>query len=355
MFKPGDIVTDLFRGLRGEPSNVEARRRWPWIVLVLALIGALTALCVRLWPHERLLLKEATKAPPEEPMTEWPDDWHQVPTIIFRDRLTGKKRRVRFSHYPLGTHQRVIYSNDHQWALGWDGGGPEPGEQVVAMELQTGRTLSWPNLGQSYHYNNYWMSDSRHWLQYTTMPDGYLTLYSVTNPKEAIRLPFPDYQKARWLEVGHSLTSQNHLLIYNQRDDRGTPWVSLDIRDYRLLPSVFLTCTWHARSPTGQEIEDVDISPNGDRIAMFCNETYVSPLLALLHRWLPRVPATPKPCLGLWVTRLDGSDAHEIGHVPGPAYDEATGQTILYLVHWLPGGKQIGFMYKDVAYTVPAE
>jgi hypothetical protein len=329
------------------------RRQW-FRVVIMVLIGALTAFCICLWPHERLLLERATRAQPEGPTEKWPDDWHQAPMITFRDQITGKTRHVRFSRRPEGTHTRLIYSPDGQWGLSWDGGGPEPGQHVVAMELQTGRTLSWPNLGQTYHHGNYWMPDSHHWLQYSTMPDGYLTMYDVTNPKEAIHLPFPDYQKSKWLETGHDFTRQNHILIHNERDDHGTPWDSLTIRDYRLLPSVRLVHTWHALSPTSQEFEEVAVSPDGDRIAVFCNDTYISPLLAWLHRWLPRVPATPQQRLSLWVMRIDGTNPREIGHIPATAPDP-NGQPDVSDLLWFPSGKHLSFEYKDKLYTVPAE
>jgi hypothetical protein len=87
--------------------------------------------------------------------------WRKPPVISFHDLKTGKTRHVAFIHWPMGTHTQVFCATDGRWALCLDADGPEPRRNVIGMDLQTGRTLSWPNLGDPYHLPNLWLSDSR--------------------------------------------------------------------------------------------------------------------------------------------------------------------------------------------------
>lgn len=57
---------------------------------------------------------------------------------------------------------------------------------------------------------------------------------------------------------------------------------------------------------------------------------------------------------GLWVSRRDGKGLHEIGHLPA-SIENNTDIGTLQMIQWLPGGKQISFVYGDTLYLVDAD
>jgi hypothetical protein len=189
--------------------------------------------------------------------------------------------------------------------------------------------LSWPNLGDPYHLPNYWLSDSRRWLQFSTLEEGYFSVYSVDAPKKVVRLDFPDAGEANWRSHGHYLTNKDHLLIYNDPGISGAAWTKLDIREYRLFPSMALLSKRHFYPPAGQRIHEVSFSPSGDRIAWIAEE--------LQGR------------SALWGSNIDGSRRVEIGYMAEAGWGR--GERLL----WLPGGKRLSFVYNDNLYTVPVD
>jgi hypothetical protein len=204
------------------------------------------------------------------------------------------------------------------------------------------------------------LADSRHWLQYTTLQRGYLTLHSLDAPKQNIRLPFPNSKFEEGLDK--MVTTSDHLLtIVEQLDDdvqpndlrNATPnWAGLDIHEYRLLPHISLLHTLHVSAPPGVKMEGAKVSSSGQRIAWICSQFYISPFVLWLHRWLPRISTNPQRRFGLWVSNIDGSRMHEIGHVLLAPQDEAP---TTFELNWLPGDKRLSFVYKAALYTVPTD
>jgi hypothetical protein len=341
-------------------------RRWGW-GMVVALIGAIVALCVRLWPTERLLLDRATRiaSVDELDFRGWVSDQTTFSTIardglVFHDLTTRRSRHMPVKYWPKGTHTNTLLSPDGQWLLSYDSGGGDP--TIVGTEVQTGHTFSWPNLGDVYHLQNCWLSDSRHWLQYATLDDGYFTVYSVDQPHMATRLDFPDWKLHDWRYTDYCLTSKNYLLLYDNLPGdsevrpSGDPFdgTSITVCEYRLLPSTLLLHTYHVSSPNGQKMQSAVFSPSGDRIAILCDDTYVPPLLVWLHKWLPQIPATSQQRLSLWITRSDGSQPQEIGYIAIPKPDP-NGSADIADLEWLPSGKRLSFIYEDSVYTVPTD
>ena len=105
--------------------------------------------------------------------------------------------------------------------------------------------------------------------------------------------------------------------------------------------------------PSYVVLVDLAFSPHGDRIAWVLMQTHPSPASALLHRILPMVKLVPKTVTGLWVSQIDGSNLHEIGHLDNPSGPNKI-PPIDY-VRWLPDGKKLSFVYRDALYTVPAD
>jgi hypothetical protein len=312
---------------------------WCWLLVAL---GVVECLSVAGGAQEPLLLQRATRIASVKGPDVYSDycvwlsdhdvisvdyrqlDWHKPPVIAFHDLTTGKTHKVPFVRWPVSTHTEVVCSGDGRWALCLDTDGPEPHTNVIGMDLQTGRTLEWPSLGDPYHLPNHWLSDSRRWLQFPTLEKGYFNVYSVDAPTKVDRLDFPDAPDANWRTHGHFLTNRDHLIIYNDPGIRREPWTKLDIREYRLFPSITLLSKHHFYPPAGQQIEAVSFSPAGDRFAWIVGEQ-------------------------LWVSKLDGTDRVEIGRLPAEGWGK--GQSLI----WLPDGKRLSFVYNDSLYTVPVD
>src|SRR5579864_1463970 len=95
----------------------------------IAVIGAIAALGIFLWPRERLLLQCATRRGNVEALNYdgyrredgWlsdhefvSEDWQPSidrrlpPIIVFSDLTGGKTRRIPFTHWPRGTHTHLL-------------------------------------------------------------------------------------------------------------------------------------------------------------------------------------------------------------------------------------------------------
>jgi hypothetical protein len=325
--------------------------RWHWTIGG-ALLIALLAFCARWWPQERLLLQRATRIAAADDFEawvsnqeflrlrqSWPITATQLPQIIRCDTHTGHIQSFAVKQAVVSTHGVILPSPDGRWALCWAGDFQE-GDKVTAMNLLTGRSLTWPSAGDSYHYENLWMADSRRWLQITTVPDGYVTLFNLDTSIKPLRLPLSDHHAMLWKK--YIVTTQDHLLAYGD----------VTIREYCLLPRVVRLRTLDVHPPTSQETAYPTISPSGKYVAWSCDGEHRSPLAVWLHRWLPAVPAVPQEQYSLWVSRLDGSQMHEIGSIPVPHEEQ---NTELLSPQWLPDEKHLSFTYKDVLYTVPSD
>jgi hypothetical protein len=87
--------------------------------------------------------------------------------------------------------------------------------------------------------------------------------------------------------------------------------------------------------PSIAAIDDMVVSPRCDHVA-----------------W--KLFARERPWAGLWVSRLDGSDMHEVGGVPITRPLTLTDR-LFYDIQWRPDGKYLSFVYEDSLYVIPAE
>ena len=94
----------------------------------------------------------------------------------------------------------------------------------------------------------------------------------------------------------------------------------------------------------------ITFSPRCDRVAWLVTYRYDVTGFPLLKQLRARLGDKPHQETAVWVSRLDGSDAHEIGHLAHKP-DESRPQQLA----WLPGGKQLSFNYKGDLYTVSAD
>jgi hypothetical protein len=75
--------------------------------------------------------------------------------------------------------------------------------------------------------------------------------------------------------------------------------------------------------------------------------------------WMQRIFAFVKfkafVATELWVSQLDGSQMHKIGHVAELLEDDDATDFLLSDLQWLPDGKRLSFEYNDGLWTVPAD
>jgi hypothetical protein len=106
---------------------------------------------------------------------------------------------------------------------------------------------------------------------------------------------------------------------------------------------------WTVHLPEEWIIKQVVFSPRADHVAWVFHQHYISPLLTHLKRLGLPIRAKPVEETMIYVSRNDGTEMREIGIAPTP---EEADQDVE--VTWLPGGKRLSFVYKNVLYTIPA-
>jgi hypothetical protein len=95
-------------------------------------------------------------------------------------------------------------------------------------------------------------------------------------------------------------------------------------------------------------------SPSGDRIAWVFDYTRTAPWRTWLRRFLPFAPDSRQE-ESLWISRADGTQMREIGYVKITRTSDDEDDDEIGAVQWTPDGTQLGFLYKRVFYTVPAD
>src|SRR5579871_1205069 len=269
-------------------------------VIVALLSTAATFWLSKAWPRERLLLERSTHIADQWNSRHnevWISD-HEIAaadidytnllaSIVYTDFRSGKTRSISLEHLPIDAHVYILPSPDGRRALRCDSQ-RSPDNKAIAVEVQTGSRRSWPERGDSYHYGQEWLSDSRRWLEYSTIKLGYLTIHGVDGLSRSVRFPNPG-AIPRW-PLDDSVTSADHLLIVDPHFDAPnnqapSQWTGLDVYEYRLLPSMAHLHTLHVTSPPEVETLWAAVSPDGDHIVWTCSQSYVSPLAVWLHRW----------------------------------------------------------------------
>jgi hypothetical protein len=114
-------------------------------------------------------------------------------------------------------------------------------------------------------------------------------------------------------------------------------------------PSV-ITCT--LTLPAGWSAMDLALSPSGDRLAWKTIGDRI-PFPDFVSRLLPFVDPSSHPVIGLWVSRVDGGDLHEIGDEDAPRIDGWS--QYLYDLGWTPNGKRVSFIFQGSLWTTPAD
>jgi hypothetical protein len=92
----------------------------------------------------------------------------------------------------------------------------------------------------------------------------------------------------------------------------------------------------------------MSLSSDGKRIAWMLKHTITpSSIQMLLHRFLPKFSSPSIDRVEVWISDLEGHGMQKIGSMDTVTLDPIGG------IQWLPGGRQLGFVYKQKLYTIP--
>ena len=104
--------------------------------------------------------------------------------------------------------------------------------------------------------------------------------------------------------------------------------------------------------PEGVKLIRGEASPQQQSVFYCVNRSRMPPILDWIHRAFPRFEIKPVLTEELWVSRSDGRGMHEIGHVRIPS---DPGRTTLGDIRWLPDGRKISFVYRNLLYVARVE
>ena len=135
---------------------------------------------------------------------------------------------------------------------------------------------------------------------------------------------------------GGKINTAKRLQIY----DAAIYHLARNPRPLRVIP-LDLPSSWH--------ILTFKVSPDHQHLFYAVGYEQSSPTLIWLHRWLPQVKAPIRNLVGLWTSRTDGTQLHEIGHKERVAEDD------LYDTRWLPDSRHLSWDDQQGIYTVPVE
>jgi hypothetical protein len=144
-------------------------------------------------------------------------------------------------------------------------------------------------------------------------------------------------------------TPDDHLLVAEY--DKGEGPISIAyIIETQLGPAQTTSHRYSVKLPPNAELQEVEFAPQGDRAAWLIRQQSVPPWSAFLHRLISSYPAKPIVVGSIWISRIDGTEMHELGHQRGTDGGQAADD-----LHWLPDGKHLSYLYKGLVYTVPVE
>jgi len=288
--------------------------------------------------HERLALRTPSTGLPE---------------LVCLDMARKQVRPLAAVNPIFQTLTRLSYdkklSPDGKWLLVQQevSGSNPPYDRVVALSLDGKRrvisrlTAKYPTL--------LWFSDSKRWIECVT---DKIILHSLDAPGRSRSVPIvhtedvaPPYlfDPANACRMGPT----DQLVTYHWYHEEPDPTLVLYMADLRAEPvkprAVII------RVPTGVSVETVSVSPDGQRVAWKWFFWNLSMLPALLRHWMPSL-AAPHPTTEIWVSRLDGSDLHEVGQINDTYPNHQPND-----LDWTQDSKRLLFSVDDALYSVPAD
>ena len=293
-----------------------------------------------------------------------PKNWKGHADIF--NRITGERTRQsgltdrlnRTSVFPGREPSYFVVSPDGAWLLwecaNWGDGWPLP----RASRIDGSCYRTWDRT----RYDESFFLDDRHYVQMTewepmmvvrdlqdptkdrkyldaSPTEAVLAQYAVRRPVRIV-VADQDYSPAGSVEIDSYRTVDRIRMILSLRDDgHNAP------RPVR---------THFVKLPEGARLVRADLSSQEQSICYQLQTVRTEPLLAWLHRIIPKIGVKPVLTEGLWISRADGQGMREIGHVDGWNDTHTESEDQLKDIQWLPSGKQVSFVYHNTLYIAPA-
>jgi len=224
------------------------------------------------------------------------------------------------------------------------------------------------------HYRE-WNSDTRgdgffvddqHWVEHdVSTPSSVHILdledkrrdrkYPVTSPQAKVTLALHAVQHPHFVNVDF-LDDQRSVVIATYRTE---DWAAFARSDGDAPDKAIPLSKGALKLPSGARMLRGKESPDQRMILYHIHSAYTNPVQALLHLLHLEYSKPPLETESLWVSEADGQGFHEIGHVVVPFVPSDvpsnTEHNELTRIEWLPGGKQVAFVYHDTLYVVPAK
>ena len=350
------------------PAPAPARKR-RWGALVLGLV-VLAGVVWALWPKGRRLLDRATRI---TSVSEWdrsqPYFWTNEDQVLFRRPSRHRIVRIYTPHeyapddfdiyrhrpslarselyQPLtatfrkyfcgAKYEPISVSPDGQWL--------NAGRGVTCRSDGTGVVVhqDMPDPG------NVWMPEGHRLItvecsiagQYDGRGYGYVYSMNTARPLYSLRHPLDceaspctpnaDFGRACMTADGY---------IYAPSAVRPIPPLLYRWKPSKTVPEMG---TVPLHMPPDMTLEEISLSSQSNRIAYILTGAPRAPLPSFVYRVFPSLKPQGR-IEGLWTSRLDGSDEHELGYV-------TSGD--LQSLEWLPGGQKVSFLYTNALYVAP--
>lgn len=357
------------------------------LVVGLAAIGIWIAV-----PKQRLLLEQAHAIAAIHTNEPWEDQWVWISdtellmlmTDPGADETTGWRGRVERWNIATGakTHQPGLtalmnrkdlspggtpfwfeLSPDHSWLL-WNNATPNP-YQYAAARLDGSGYRTW-RLSGTTQFDIFFL-DGSHRAERDMEHLDRITIrdlqdarrdreVATTSPEGREALARQENRDKIYLDLNQPTQAVEGKFVINTYLVRDTiQAMRYDAGDTTTPPLPIQQS--RVTLPPGAIVEDTLASPAGRAICLHMHMATEPPMLTWLKQRLSFLHFTHPPTTdSLWVCRADGSDLHEIGHLPhASGKEEGEGSQLIKSIAWLPGGKQISFVYRSQLYIVPVE
>jgi hypothetical protein len=229
-------------------------------------------------------------------------------------------------------------SPDGKWIL-WGSGQPN----AFAVD---GKRPVWFPASISVSNGSAWLPDSRHWIgckvvQANTMQ---INICCVDRPGKYDSFDVPNPGMSELL----GCTRGNNSLFW-QLEWTGPKSVgNINLLEIPLVPKGRIHRITITPPPNHQAIlGSIALSPQGDRLAYLFTNPYTPPSWPLMRHLWHLFGIKEHQEQSLWVSDLDGSHMHEIGHVA-----LRPGIPVPRDLRWTPSGTKLSFIAGDSLYTV---
>lgn len=254
--------------------------------------------------------------------------------------------------------------------------------RIVAASLDGKARRVWPHL-DGWVWHPTWLPDSRGWFAWSSSDAGMRVLLARRDEPQTVAgaaMTIPDAQKVafplaflpsgRVLGIDQARMKKAGILNHAEPNVGSVkmsflasgPKPIVEMVAFDPAAPTTILGRYRAAVPLGARIATVALSPDGRRLAWIVEASddpqLVSRLRDRLSRLLPALvppPASPSRA-SLWTSRLDGSDAREIGDTPRTLGRRgAFAGSVPSAPQWTPDGKRIGFLHEDALWIVAAD